>query len=95
MSRNHTQPLISLTAIYFVDLIDQVSDTRSQGCTGLQRLVCLDHGDFAVQYAVMQDCVRLHDALKCLKMLSEAIFTVMASRAADRKLPRDIRCICC
>ena len=37
-----------------------------------------------IQYAVKQGCVRLRNALKCM---SEAIFTVMESRVAE-KLPR-------
>ena len=41
-------------------MIDQISDTCSQICTGLERLVtCLDHGDIAIQFAVMHNCVRL------------------------------------
>ncbi len=65
----------------YVSLIDRISDTRSQRCTDLQSLVtCLDHGDIVVQYAVMQGCVRLRGALKCI---SEAIFTVMISVTAD------------
>ncbi len=35
-----------------------------------------------VQYAVMQGCGGLHDALKCI---SEAIFTGMVCRPADSK----------
>jgi len=34
------------------------------------------------QYAVMQGCVRLRNALECI---SEAVFTLMVSRTADLK----------
>jgi len=68
---------------FCVTLIDWISDTHSQGCRDLQSLItCLDHGDIAAHYAVMQGRVRLRDALKCI---SEAIFTVMVSRTADLK----------
>jgi len=45
-------------------------------------VTCLDHGDMVVQYAVMQGCVRLRDALKCIL---QAIFTFMMSRTATLK----------
>jgi len=45
-------------------------------------VTCLDHGDMVVQYAVMQGCVRLRDALKCIL---QAIFTLMMSRTATLK----------
>jgi hypothetical protein len=31
----------------------------------------LDHGDIVAQYAIMQGCVRLRDALNCI---SEAVY---------------------
>ena len=49
-----------------IPLVDWISDTRSQGYTGLQSLVkCLDH---SVRYSVQSSkgCVRLRDALKCI-----------------------------
>ncbi len=64
-----------------LSLVDWISDTRSQEFTDLQSLMtCLDHGDIVAPRAVMQNCVRLRKALRCI---SEAIFTVMESRSAD------------
>ena len=57
----------------YIPLIEQISDTRSQGCTDLQRLVtCLDHVGIVVQNAVMQGCFRLCVALNSIL---EAIFS--------------------
>jgi len=48
-------------------LIYWISDAHSQGCTDLQSLTTrMDHADIVAQYAVMQGCVRLRDALKCI-----------------------------
>ncbi len=57
-------------AVYVISLVDWISDTHPQGYTDLQSLVkCLDHRFCdKSQDAVMQDCVRLRNALKCIEM---------------------------
>ncbi len=61
--------------LHLVSLIDWISDTLSQGCTDLQRLVkCLDHRgivlalDTIYKYHMQSNkgCVRLRNALRCI-----------------------------
>jgi hypothetical protein len=74
--------------LVYSSLISWISYTRSQRCTDLQSLVvCLAHGDSMVQCAVIQGCVGLRDALKCI---SEALFTVMISTTWNQKLLSNI-----
>ncbi len=56
---------------FVVSLIDRISHTRFQRYTDLQSPVtCLDHGDIAIQCAVMQGSVRLRDAWKCIEIFA-------------------------
>ena len=62
-------------------LIDWISGARPQGCTDLQSPVdawiiglgIVHSATWQIQYAVVQGCVRLRNALKCIL---EAMFTV-------------------
>ena len=54
-------------------------------------MTCLDReGTYIVaQSAVMQGCVWLRDAMKCI---SEAVFTVIVNRTADLKAAEQVCC---
>ena len=59
--------MISVSPNSFLDTSDQVQDSLYQ-CTELSSLVkFLDHRDAAVQHAVEQACIRMHNTLQCIR----------------------------